>query len=87
MSHRYSCDDASTRGPAPPPNKDVSLNTPLKTTGKDGDEFTAAAPATLPEEYGGSESQQRRQIIQHIQADPKQDRCVDVDGGNFAKTR
>lgn len=69
----------------PTPN-DVLLDLPLKTTGKDGDEFTATTSATLPEEHGASESQQRREIIKHIQADPRQDSSLDVDGGNFAKT-
>lgn len=67
--------------------KDVVLALPLKTTGKDGDESTAATSATLPEEHGASESQYRREILKHIQADSEQDRCFDVDGGHFAKAR
>lgn len=59
---------------------------PQKTLGKDGDEFAAATSTTLPEEHGAAESQQRLEIIERIQADSKQDRSVDVDWGNFAKT-
>lgn len=68
-----------------PKGRLVLLALPLKSTGKDGDEFTAATPATLPEEHGASESHQRRQTIKHIQADSKQDGSVDGDGGNFAE--
>lgn len=66
--------------------KDVFLDLPLKNTGKDGGEFTAALSTTLPEEHGATESQQRLEIIERIQADSRQDRSVDVVWGNFAKT-
>lgn len=66
--------------------KVVFLDLPLKNTGKDGDEFTAVVSAALPEEHGATESQQRLKTSEHIQADSKQDRSVDVDWGNIAKT-
>lgn len=53
---------------------------------KNGDEYTAAPAATLPQKYGANEPQHRLENIKHITDDSKQDRSINGVGGNLTET-